>query len=321
MDLHLRPERAGATGAHKSKSGRDEIIAHSAQRPRHFVAIGIAVLSTSTAAILAKECASPPAVTALYRMALTSGLVLPFVLLGPRPYFGDFRPRTLLISLLAGVFLGAHYVTWFSSLKFTSVASSVVLVSIHPLVVALLSGKVTRDRVSWKAILAIGVSLVGACLVGIGDFDVSKSHFLGDLLAVLGGVLAAFYFLTGRVLRKSLSLFPYMFVVYGAATLTILSYCFARSLPLTGFTRETYLYFFLLAAIPTLIGHSLLNWTLRYVKAHIVSLSQLGEPLGATVLAFVLLGEVPGVFFYPAAVLILGGIFLLLSVERDPGES
>lgn len=282
---------------------------------RHLVGLGVAVLAVSSAAILAKECRSPAPATAFYRMGITFLFLLPAAWFRGRKDFAALDRRSVLLAFVAGALLGAHYITWFSSLELTSVASSVLLVSLHPLFVALLSSRIARDRVRLSSMLAVLLSLGGAVLLSLGDLKISADHWKGDLLALVGGFLAALYFLSGRVLRRGMALVPYMVLVYGCAAACTLVACLAMEVPLRGFDGRTYLLFLLLALVPTLVGHTLIGWVLRYLPAHVVSLSQLGEPVGATLLAFFLLGEKPGKGFVGAACLVLAGIGVLLALE------
>ncbi|HOG47214.1 MAG TPA: DMT family transporter, partial [Anaerolineae bacterium] len=177
-----------------------------------------------------------------------------------------------------------------------------------PLFVAVASPLFLGERVSWPLALAAALAMVGSIVIGLADARSAGGALSGDLLAVAGALMAAVYMLVGRRLRRRLSLLAYIWPMYGLAALVLLAGCFIARQPLVGYSARTYGLLVLLALGPQVIGHSSANWALRYLSPTFVTVAILGEPLGATVLALVLLGERP-----PAA-LILGGLVLLLGI-------
>lgn len=238
--------------------------------------------------------------------------------------------QDLLLALLSGMFLAVHFATWISSLAYTTVASSVVLVSTSPLWVALLAPFTIRERISRPVLIGMGMALIGGIIVGLSDscqmaggqftcpaFSefVRGRAFLGDLLALTGALMAAAYLLIGRRLRSSVPLVPYIFVVYGmAAAVMVLIVLGAKESPV-GYPPPAYLWFLLLALVPQLMGHSSFNWALRYLTAAYVSISLLGEPVGSTILAYFLLRETPSNVKLIGAILILAGIYVASKSE------
>jgi drug/metabolite transporter (DMT)-like permease len=212
--------------------------------------------------------------------------------------------------ILSGIFLSLHFAFWIASLKYTSVASSVVLVSTHPIFVGIGSWLFLRERLGLYLVLGILLSVLGSGLISYGDTALSENALMGDGLALLGAMTASGYFLVGKRMRKNQDLLSYIFPVYSTAglVLIILSIIFQKSF--TGYSSSTYLYLFLLALIPQLIGHTTFNWALRYLPASLVSITILGEPIGSTLLAYLILGEKLTTLKIIGGISILSGILI-----------
>lgn len=224
--------------------------------------------------------------------------------------------RDLALAAISGVFLALHFTTWIASLRLTSVAVSTVLVSTHPFLVVAVGARAFGERVPAAALAAAGLAVVGATLVGTGDLGLGENALLGDLLAFLGAVTVAGYFLIGRHLRQRMGVLPYAVVAYSAAAAVLLAGALLTGEPVTGFSRRDWLIFLALAAFPTILGHTVLNWALRYVRAAVASVSLLGEPVGATLLALILFGELPGALSLLGGLLILAGIFAFIRATQ-----
>jgi drug/metabolite transporter (DMT)-like permease len=219
------------------------------------------------------------------------------------------------LSLMGvGVVLAVHFASWITSLGLTSVASSVIFVHIDPIFVALVSHMVLGERVSRRTALGIAVALAGATMIAWGDSG-SGGSLYGDALALVGGLMLGVYILAGRRLRQSLDLVSYVTPVYATAAAVLLAASLALGAPLTGYPQTEYLIFLALALVPMIFGHTVYNWALRYVTAPIVSISLLGEPVGASILAYVLLGEQPGGWVAAGGAVTLMGI--LVSAYRS----
>jgi len=286
-----------------------------------YAAIAVAVVSVSTAAIFITWSESPPITIAFYRLAFATAILLPFAALHPsRPLRGIAR-RDLLSMMGVGGILAAHFALWITSLKVqgVTVASSVVLVTSHPLLVGLLSHFVLKERVGRKAALGILVGFSGVVVIALADYGLSATTLGGDLLALLGGIAAGFYFLTGRRIRKRVSLLAYAFLVYGsaAAFLAPLAFVLGPGLAPSGTLVKELALFLALAVIPQIGGHTLYNWSLRWVTAPVVSLSLVGEPIGSSLLAWLLLDQTPGWAVALGAALALAGIYLTALGESE----
>jgi len=221
--------------------------------------------------------------------------------------------REWLQAITAGLLLAAHFWSWIASLSLTTVSSSVVLVSTQPIFVALLSTAFLHERASQRQWLGILIAVTGGVVIGWGDFGRGHAAFLGDLLATAGAVFVSGYYVIGRSLRKKLDLWLYIGIVYGVAAAAFLVLGAAHPhVSLTGYPARDWLIFAALAAGPMMLGHTGVNYALRYLRAYVANLALLGEPIGATLIAWLLpaIHEVPGPQTLAGAVLILGGISL-----------
>lgn len=265
------------------------------------LAFFVAILAIAAASIFVRQGQAegmPSLVIAALRLAFS---VIPLALILavrrhrvlPRLSRSDLR-----LALLSGFFLALHFATWISSLGFTSVAASVVLVATAPIWVALAAPFLLGERLTPALATGVVMALAGGVLVLAGGGEVTleisgSRPVLGSVLALCGALAVAGYFMIGRHLRPRLSLLDYVTVVYGIAALFLLA-----SLPLFGasvfgHTPAAYLACFWLALFPQLIGHSTYNWALRHLPASSTSLLVLGEPVGAIILAVLILDEVP----------------------------
>ena len=288
------------------------------------IVFGILAVSTSSIFIRFAQENAPSLVIAAYRLSLASLILLPVTFRpGQRIVMRSLSGKQIVLALFSGVFLALHFATWISSLAYTTVASSVVLVNTSPLWVALLTPLFLKDRLGKSIVISLLVTMLGGLIVGISDVCQLSGHvltcpslpailderyFLGDFLALLGAFFASGYLLIGRQLRSGMSLLTYTFLVYGAAAIVLIGVVAAGRFSLTGYPTITYVWFLALAVIPQLLGHSTFNWVLGYLSATFVSISLLGEPIGSTILAYFILGEVPSLIKITGAVLILVGI-------------
>ncbi len=277
---------------------------------RQYSVLTLGVISVSFAAIFIRLAEAPPLVIAAYRLCLASLVVAPTAWIRSRQELRGLSRREVTLALLSGAFLALHFGLWIASLSYTSVASSVVLVTANPIFVAIASYLLFRERLSRQGILGIVVCLVGAVLIGYGNWRLGPQPLLGGVLALLGALAVAGYLLIGRRLRQNIGILSYTALTYSSAALLLLVAALAFGYPLFGYSSTTYLMLVLLAVVPQLIGHTSLNWSLRFVSATLVTIAVLGEPVLATTLAFAILDEVPTLTEVIGGILILGGIFV-----------
>ncbi|TLZ66082.1 MAG: DMT family transporter [Methanobacteriota archaeon] len=282
---------------------------------RPYAAIALAVVSVSFSAIFISWSTSPFITIALYRLALASLILVPFVLANRASVLALSR-KEVLGMMGVGAILATHFTLWIGSLKLegvsVSVASSVILVTSHPLMVGLLSHFVLKERLNAWMALGIGLGFSGVVVIAFADSSARSASLVGDLLAFLGGVAAGFYFLAGRRLRQRIPLVAYAFVVYVTATGVLFLYALVlrESLVPVGDVSREMILFLAMALIPQIGGHTLYNWSLRWIPAPVVSLSLVGEPIGSSLLAWVLLSQVPGIAVGIGGALALAGIYL-----------
>jgi drug/metabolite transporter (DMT)-like permease len=274
------------------------------------MAIIIALVAVSFSAIFIKWSDSHPFVIAMYRMGLTTLILLPIVV---AKYAGEIRKierRELLFMIAIGMVLALHFGSWITSLENTTVASSVILVTSHPMFVAIVSHYLFHEKLSTIGYLGIVIAFVGIIVLTVGDMGLGSSTFRADILALIGSIAAGIYILGGRKSRKSISLIPYVFIVYGICTICLLAACIVVSAPIYPLPIREYELFIVMALVPTILGHTMYNYALKYVKAQIISVSLLGEPIGSTILAVILLSEAPPEFTIIGGCLILPGIYM-----------
>ena len=282
-----------------------------------FSLLGLSILGMSTAAPLVRLAGAPALVIAFWRMALAAGIAGGANLcLGRGRRLPPPTPphRRWLILALAGTLLGVHFATWIASLFHTTVAASVVLVDTYPLFLALYAPLFLKEKITRRQATAILVAMAGSVLVFL-DSGGGTGALRGNLLALAGAAAGAGYFAAGRRLRPELGLWSYLAPVYGLAALLLLLLCLLQGLPLAGYGAGTWLVFAALALGPTLLGHTLVNWSLRYLPAQVGGLVPLGEPVGAALLAAFLpmIAEVPGPLTLGGGAVILAGIALALT--------
>ncbi|WP_434521907.1 DMT family transporter [Halorubrum sp. AS12] len=283
--------------------------------------LAAAVAAVSAGAILVRLSDAPSSVAAFYRVLFTT---LPLAGIAAWRYRGEFariRSRDLAFAALSGVALAVHFAAWFESLRWTSVAASVTLVQAQPVFVALGAWLLLRERVTRRMTAGIAVAVAGMASMSIGDFlggvAIGPRPLYGNALALSGAVAAAGYVLAGRSLRQRISLVPYVTVVYGVCVLVLLGFVLAAGHPLTGYPPREWLLFVGLAAGPGLLGHTVLNWALAHLESSVVSVSLLGEPVGATLLAFVLLSETPTPATVVGGCVVLLGIYVTATADRE----
>jgi len=286
----------------------------------------IAILAVSTASIFIRfaQTGAPSLVIAALRLTFATLLIAPIALTRHREELRKLTLRDIGLGIASGVFLAIHFATWISSLEYTSVASSVVLVATGPLWVALLSPMLLNEKLARIAIVGLALAFLGGTVIGTSDACVIQNGLLcpqlsdafqgramwGNFLALLGAWAITGYLIIGRKLRAKMSLIPYIFLVYGIGAIILIATMFVAGQSPMGYSPITYGWIFLLAAIPQLIGHSTFNWLLRFLPAAFVAVATLGEPIGSAILAYFILKEIPGVAVIVGGILILTGIYL-----------
>ncbi len=278
--------------------------------------LAMAVLAISFSAILVRYAEAPALIIAAYRLIFTTLIIAPPTLILKRAEFKSLTLKEFGLAVAGGLFLAGHFYSWIASLGMTSVAHSVLFVSMHPLFVIVASRVFFGEAISSRAVLGSLVALTGAIIISGGSFQAGEGTLPGDLLALTGAVMMTGYLMVGRSLRANYSTLPYTFMIYGiaAAALTVLA--LTTRTPLYPYSGFTFMLFVAMAIIPTIMGHSVFNWALKRFSATLISLLFLGEPVGASLLAWFILLEQPGPIFFPGAAMVLLGLALVVLSQR-----
>ncbi|MGM0755540.1 DMT family transporter [Bacillus pumilus] len=279
------------------------------------VPLVISIIAISFSAIIVKWSSAPAAILSMYRMILAAVLMLPFIL--PRKKeFLSIKRRDWFLLCMSGFFLGLHFVLWFGSLKLTTVASSTIIIALQPMVSLLGGFLIFRERTTMSAIFTMCAAIVGALMIGWGDIGHSQEAIVGDILSFLSVIAVVCYLLIGQQAVRKISHWIYSFCVFGFAGLFLILFNLLQHTPFTGYPGKEWGIFLLLAIIPTM-SHVINNWLLTYVNATTISMSILGEPVGATILAVLLLGEKVTLFQMLGGLLVLLGVFFFLMQQRQ----
>ncbi|MDG6224486.1 MAG: DMT family transporter [Candidatus Thermoplasmatota archaeon] len=270
----------------------------------------LSILAVSTAAILIRSSNSHPLVIAFWRLLIAYVILLPFAL---RSYKEGFRPsrKDTALMIFTGFVLSVHFASWIWSFQYTKVSSSVLLVTTHPIFVSSVSVLAFKERMHKLAIAGMTLAIFGSVVIVLSDIGMSGHALVGDLLAILGSIMAGTYILAGSRIRKRVSLPVYANVVYGSAFLFLLIAILILGIDFVPGEPVEYIIFAALAIGPMILGHTIYNWALKYISPTFVSVSLLGEPIGSTLLAILFLGELPWAGFYIGAPLALSGIYLV----------
>jgi drug/metabolite transporter (DMT)-like permease len=284
-------------------------------------AVLVGVLAVGAAAIFIRLADAPALAIAFWRCALGVLALFPLAALNRESMP---KGRDLWVGAVAGIALGAHFGTWIASLDYTSVAASVVLVSTTPVFVAVAAYLLFGERTSVVSFVGILLAIAGTAVIAGGGPGTGNTAFFGNILALVGAVAMAVYVLIGRSLRTGgVGALPYSIVGYSAAALSLLPVGIFSGTQLWGYSAKTWFWLFVITLGPQLLGHTVLNWALEYVRASIVSGAILAEPVIAAVLAWLVLSEKPGLATLLGGLVVLAGLYLLLrgNVSSPPRSS
>ena len=283
--------------------------------------LAVAIAAVSTSAPLIRGAEAPTLAIASWRNVLSVPVVAGFVLLQPglRRAWRERTQRQRRLSLVAGVLLAAHFATWIPSLSYTSVASSVALVATQPVWAALIARRRGHHigRSTW---IGISLALAGVVVLTGVDLSISGRALFGDLLAMVGGMLAAAYVHVGAEVRRDVSTAVYALACYATAAVLLTVLAVGTGQAMTGFDRDTWLAIGGLVVGAQLLGHTVMNLVLRTISPTAVSVAILFEILGATLIARIAFGETPPAGAWPAALLIAAGVVAVLRADEDASD-
>ncbi len=278
---------------------------------------GVLAVSTASTFIRLAQRSVPSLAVAAWRLTFASALLAPVALVVSRKEWQRLGRREWGWIAASGALLAVHFYTWITSLALTSVAASIALVSMTPLFVALLSYLFLQEAVSRRTLIGMVIAVVGSAVIGLEDFGGGSHALLGDGLALVGSITVAAHLIIGRRLRARLSLVSYVFPVYAIAAAVSVCMTLLAGLPLSGYPSRAWLWLFLVALIPQLIGHSSFNWALKLLPPTYIALATLAEPIGSTLLAWIILREIPTLVTAFGGALILVGIAIATLRPRD----
>lgn len=282
-----------------------------------YIPIIIGVISVSASAILVKLVADADSgVIAFYRMLFSILLMSPLFFMKYTHEIRQLKRRDWLYSIIAGIFLAFHFILWFESLRYTSVASSTVLVALQPIFAFAGTYFFFKEKTSLKTLFSGFIAIMGCVLIGWGDLKVSGSAFFGDMLALVACVLVTGYLLFGQDIRQRLSLMTYTMIVYSASTITLFIYVLIKGGSFGPYPAIDWFWFVLLAVVPNLLGHNLFNWSLKWVSINGLSIAILFEPIGAAILAYIIFDEKLMVTQVIGGVIVIAGIMLFVIDEK-----
>jgi len=271
----------------------------------------LGILAISFSSIFVRWSEADVAVIAMYRLLLTNMLMLPFIWKFRKPLLRLDRSQWLLL-MLSGAMLGLHFLLWMGSLRYTTVASSTVLLSLEPLLVMIASYFLFKADINKAMIAGIGIAMIGSIMIGAGDFSLSGEALYGDLLSFLSAVAVAVHMLIGKHLLKRTQVFAYNFWAFFFAACLLAVYNVINRNPFIGYSAKEWGLFLLLAIVPTLLGHYVFNYLMKRMAAATVSMSVLGEPIFASLLALVLLKESIAMYSIAAGLLMLYGVWIFI---------
>ncbi len=291
---------------------------------------GVLVVASSSIMIRLLQGYGVPSIqVAAGRLVFAAIILLPLGLWWVLPEIRQLARRDLALAALSGVLLAIHFASWITSLAYTSVASSVALVSTNPLWVGLASLFILRERLAPLMIAGIALTVGGSALIGISDSSGANAAnaMVGNGLALLGAISGSGYFLIGRTLRPRMTILAYIWLVYSSAAIVLLVAAMAdaglrgQMPPFVGYPWPVYLLLLGLAVGPQLLGHTSFNWALRYLSATFVTISILGEPVGSALLALLIFKETFADLQLVGFLVLLIGIVLAARSERTVSQA
>ena len=280
--------------------------------------LGLGVLFLSTSAIFVKLAEAPSGIIAFYRLLFTLCFLVPALLCRKkeREQLLRLNGRQMTLAVVSGALLAVHWVMWFESLRYTSVASSTVLVSLQPLFSILWGWLLLSETVSRQGMAGVLLAIAGSVIIGWGDFRVSGTAFWGDVLSFASAGVISLHFLFGQLLRKELDVLPYTTVCYSASTICLAVYALVTGQGFTGYSLQTWGCFLGLALFATVGGQCVFNLLLKYLPATAVTMGILGEPVGTIILAFLIFGEHIVLQQGLGMLCILGGLWIYFSKKQ-----
>jgi drug/metabolite transporter (DMT)-like permease len=299
---------------------KDSPIPEQQNRTRVTAGMSFAVLALAFSSVFITQLERaevPPLAIAFYRMALATLLLTPVALLWKRREILALKGKELMLLGLGGLFLALHFGAWISSLRYIPIATSVVLVNSHPLFVVIASFLFLGQKPARRSLLGTFIGLIGMLIISKDGLSNAEFALKGDLLAILGALAVVGYFIIGSKVRSRVSLLGYVTPLYAACSIFLLLWTLAAGDRFYPYSPAVWGYFFALAIVPTILGHTVFNWAIKHVAPATISLVFLGEPIGASILAFLFFGQKPPAATFLGGALILSGIYLTMGRKDE----
>jgi drug/metabolite transporter (DMT)-like permease len=278
-----------------------------------YLALIVGMFAISTSAILIRWTSegTEPLVIGSYRQTFATLLFVPFLIKDKAQELFSLSQARIGEMIITGIFLGAHFGFFISSVKATSVAASVLLGTCHIVYVAIIGWILFGEGLTRKGIIGTCLALLGIVILFWGDLVQDPGNFDGNILAFISGILAGFYYLGGRKLRKEISLPTYALVVYFSSAIAMWIVVIVQDLEYLSIPNSDFQLFFLMALVPTLLGHTMQNWALAFLPAYVVSITLLTEPVGSGILAWYFFEEVPSIGVFIGGLVVLFGVYIV----------
>ncbi|MGA1846691.1 DMT family transporter [Deferribacter abyssi] len=274
----------------------------------------LGIISVSFAAIFVRFCDDVPAIMiATYRLVIASTILNILYFRKNKERF-KFQKKDFIFGFFGGVFLSLHFIAWLQSLKYTSVASSLVLLSTGPIFVSIVSYLILKEKQDKEIIIAIVFAIAGSAVLAFGDanFEVrfGENALIGDGFAIMAAFFVSLYFLIGSHLRERMDIMSYIVLVYTVAAVFLLIVSLVLQIPFTGYELRSYIFMVLLALVSQNLGHTSFNWALKYLKTSMVAIITLGEPVIGSILAYLIFGESIDKYKFIGIILIFAAIII-----------
>lgn len=269
---------------------------------------------TSLSSIIIRFSEAPALVISAYRMLFTSMMLLIPVYIKSKDELKNLNKNNFILCVISGVFLALHYAAWIQSIKMTTIANSTILVSCSPIFVAAVNYLLFKEKFNKKMLLGIIMSLAGTIIIAMGSSKETKSGMtVGNILAFSGAVFVAVYLIIGGIVRKNLSAFAYVFIVYSVSAIVLFIMCILTNTPIYPYPLKEFILFFLLGFFSSILGHTVYNYLMKYYSSTLISVSTLAEPIFASILAIPLLNEFPSAYSIIGGIIIISGIYYYLT--------
>lgn len=283
---------------------------------KYLVLIG--VFFTSLSSIIVRVSQAPSLVISFYRMLFTVFLLIIPVAMKEKEVIKNITKKDFILCIISGVFLALHFASWIASINMTTISNSTILVSCSPVFVSLANFLILKEKFTSKMLIGLTMSLIGTGIIAMGSSGGSTNDMmLGNILAFMGAIFVAGYFVIGGIVRKNLSAGSYVFIVYSASVVVLFLMCLLTKTPIFPYSPKEFLLFFALAFFCSILGHTVYNYLMKYISATMISISTLCEPIFASILALIIFREIPSLYTLIGGTIVLSGVFFYIVSQNN----